>query len=159
MNTTMRTPKPYWNPYLSGVGLGLILLASFVVAGRGLGVSGAINGLVTSIMSASGFRALFGNWIFVEVLGLITGAMTSGALAGRMHRTVDSGTRITSRARLLLAVSGGTLVGFGSRFAHGCTSGQALSGGALMSVGSWIFMIALFATAYAFAGVLRRAWQ
>jgi len=29
--------QPYWNPYVAGLGLGLVLLASFVVMGRGLG--------------------------------------------------------------------------------------------------------------------------
>ena len=32
-------PRPYWNPYLAGVLLGLTLLATFVVAGQGLGAS------------------------------------------------------------------------------------------------------------------------
>ena len=32
--------KPYWNPYLAGVLLGLTLLATFVIAGQGLGASG-----------------------------------------------------------------------------------------------------------------------
>ena len=36
-----RAPQPYWNPYLAGFGLGLVLLASFVIMGRGLGASGA----------------------------------------------------------------------------------------------------------------------
>jgi hypothetical protein len=50
-------------------------------------------------------------------------------------------------------------MGFGSKLARGCTSGQALTGGALMSVGSWAFMIAVFASAYAFAYVVRRQWK
>ena len=36
-----RQPAPYADPYLAGVALGLVLLASFVIAGRGLGASGA----------------------------------------------------------------------------------------------------------------------
>ncbi len=39
--------QPYSNPYLVGVGLGLVLLAAFVIMGRGLGASGAMN---TSVM-------------------------------------------------------------------------------------------------------------
>ena len=38
-----RAPAPYMNPYLAGIGLGLVLLASFVVMGRGLGASGAFS--------------------------------------------------------------------------------------------------------------------
>ena len=42
-------------------------------------------------------------------------------------------------------------MGLGAVLARGCTSGQALTGGALLSVGSWLFMIAAFAAAYAVA--------
>ena len=35
-------PQPYSNPYLVGIGLGLVLLAEFVIMGRGLGASGAL---------------------------------------------------------------------------------------------------------------------
>ena len=42
---------------------------------------------------------------------------------------------------------------------RGCTSGQALSGGAVLSVGSWAFMFAVFAGAYALAYFLRRYWN
>ena len=38
-----RSPSPYLNPYLAGVGLGLVLLAAFVIVGRGLGASGAFS--------------------------------------------------------------------------------------------------------------------
>ena len=34
-----------------------------------------------------------------------------------------------------------------------------LTGGALLSVGSWLFMIAAFAGAYALAPLLRKAWR
>ena len=37
----MNAPRPFWNPYVAGVALGLVALASFVVTGRGLGASGA----------------------------------------------------------------------------------------------------------------------
>ena len=39
-------PRPYSNPYLAGIGLGLVLLAAFVLMGRGLGASGAFSSLV-----------------------------------------------------------------------------------------------------------------
>jgi hypothetical protein len=49
-------------------------------------------------------------------------------------------------------------MGFATRVARGCTSGQALTGGAMLSVGSWLFMIAVFAGAYAAAGLVKRQW-
>jgi hypothetical protein len=72
--------------------------------------------------------------------------------------TIEKGTRITSPQRLLIAFSGGILMGIGSKLARGCTSGQALTGGALLSVGSWAFMIAVFASAYAVAFFVKREW-
>ena len=33
--------KPYWNPYAVGVLLGLVLLATYAITGRGLGATGA----------------------------------------------------------------------------------------------------------------------
>ena len=38
-----RPDNPYLNPYLAGIGLGLVLLAAFVIMGRGLGASGAFS--------------------------------------------------------------------------------------------------------------------
>ena len=46
-----------------------------------------------------------------------------------------------------------------ARMARGCTSGQALSGGALMSVGAWAFLLAVFAGGYAAAWFVRRQWR
>jgi uncharacterized membrane protein YedE/YeeE len=50
-------------------------------------------------------------------------------------------------------------MGFGARMARGCTSGQALSGGSVLSAGSWMFMIAVFAGAYMLAYFVRRLWN
>jgi YeeE/YedE family (DUF395). len=63
------------------------------------------------------------------------------------------------RLRWVLAFIGGAAMGFGARLARGCTSGQALSGGAVLSVGSWAFMFAVFAGAYALAYFLRKVWN
>jgi uncharacterized membrane protein YedE/YeeE len=63
------------------------------------------------------------------------------------------------RTRWIGAFAGGALMGFGARMARGCTSGQALSGGATLSAGSWIFMIAVFAGAYMLAYFVRRLWN
>ena len=39
----------YSSPYLMGVGLGLVLLAAFFIAGRGLGASGALMRTVVAV--------------------------------------------------------------------------------------------------------------
>ena len=46
-----RLPRPYADPYVAGVGLGLVLLAAFVLVGRGLGASGAFGATATGLVS------------------------------------------------------------------------------------------------------------
>jgi uncharacterized membrane protein YedE/YeeE len=170
-----RTPQPYMNPYLAGIGLGLVLLAAFVIMGRGLGASGAFSTLVSVGVAkvapehAAGnafygeYLAAEGNplkdWLVFEVIGLFAGGFLSGILAGRIKRTTEKGPNISVRNRLVFAFLGGGLMGFGAKLARGCTSGQALTGGALLNVGSWAFMMCVFAGAYALAYVMRRQWQ
>jgi uncharacterized protein len=171
----MRTPKPYMNPYLAGIGLGLVLLAAFVIMGRGLGASGALSSIVTlgvntvapSHAQSNAFYKGYLNtpngnplndWIVYEIVGVLIGGAISGFLSGRIRRTVDKGKRISVTTRMIYALVGGMLIGFGSKIARGCTSGQALTGGALLSVGSWIFMLAVFAAAYTTAYLFRKQW-
>ena len=166
--------RPYSNPYLSGVGLGAVLLAAFVVMGRGLGASGAFTssaaGVVASVApSAATSSALFsrytGNgvnafsdWLVFEIVGVAIGGIISARLAGRLRFAVERGPRIGRNTRLATAFAGGAVMGLGAVLARGCTSGQALTGGALLSVGSWLFMIGAFAAAYIVAPLVKRAW-
>jgi len=75
--------------------------------------------------------------------------------------TAILGTVVLSGVGLLdlRALGGGVLLGIGARLARGCASGQALTGGALMSAGSWAFMFSIFAGGYAFAWLVRREWR
>ncbi len=166
--------QPYWNPYVAGVGLGLVLLAAFVVMGRGLGASGAFASTITAGLNAVAPDHVAGNpafaeylkdgtsplndWLVFEVLGVFVGGFLSGTLAHRVKKTVEKGPNITVSWRLVFAFIGGVLMGVGAKLARGCTSGQALTGGALLNAGSWAFMIMVFAGAYAFAYFMRRQW-
>jgi len=169
----MKIPLRYANPYVAGVGLGLVLLASFVLTGRGFGASGAFTSASASLVSivaphgadiSAYFRGYLedggftSDWLVFEVLGLLIGAALSTALAGRWRATVEHGPRLAIGPRLFYAIAGGAAMGIGAMLARGCTSGQALSGGALLSVGSWLFMTSVFASAYLVAVFARRLW-
>jgi uncharacterized membrane protein YedE/YeeE len=99
------------------------------------------------------------DWYIFELLGVFLGGAVSAYAAGRMRRNVVRGAGVTVRTRLLFALSGGLIMGVAARLARGCTSGQALSGGALMSAGAWIFMLSVFAGGYAVAYFVRRQWS
>ncbi len=164
-----------WNPYLGGVALGLVLLASFLVLGHGIGASGAASRLGVTALAAvapehvaetpyfakysEGGASPLSNWLVFGVVGVFLGGAVASMTGGRQKSGVVRGPRISVGARLALALTGGVIMGFAARMARGCTSGQALSGGALLSVGSWVFMLSVFAGGYALALVVRRQWQ
>jgi len=169
------TGTKYLNPYLGGVLLGLVLLAANFVAGRGLGASGAIKSVVVSATTAiapsaeekSGFVKEFrqthrGNpmktWLVFQMAGVIVGGFLSGAIAGRLKLKIEHSPEITSRKRLIFALLGGIFFGFGSQLGRGCTSGAALSGMAVLSLGGFVTMIAIFGTGYALAYFFRKNW-
>jgi len=172
----VRAAEPYMSPYLAGIGLGLVLLAAFVIMGRGLGASGAFSAFVAWAASAvapgwvarneylspyigDGSSHPLKAWLVFEVMGVFAGALLSGLLAGRVKRTIEKGPRVSNRTRLLLAFGGGALMAVGADLARGCTSGQALTGGALLNAGSWAFMMSVFGGAYAVAWLVRREWR
>ena len=105
-----------------------------------------------------GSRSPLKDWLVFEVLGVFVGGFLSGALANRLKFTVEKGPRITTGRRLLFAFIGGGLMAIGAKIALGCTSGQALTGGALLNVGSWAFMLCVFGGAYALAYFFRKQW-
>lgn len=165
--------KNYMNPYLAGVLLGLVLLATIVITGRGLGASGAAKGVVTGTVLAAApqhaaNRAFYesarahGNplkdWLVFEVAGVIIGAFFSGLISRRLKLFIERGPRVTGRMRLVTAGIGGALFGIGAQFGRGCTSGAALSGMAVLSAGGILTMIAIFGSAYAVAFFLRKLW-
>ena len=170
-----RPAQSYWNPYLAGFGLGLTLLAAFVIMGRGLGASGAFSSLVAAGTEAiapehartndfyagylgNGTQSPLLDWLVFEVVGVLAGGFLSGTLAGRTRLTVERGDHISNRARYAFAFLGGSLMGFGAKLARGCTSGQALTGGAQLALGSWVFMFSVFGGAYALAYFVRKQW-
>jgi uncharacterized membrane protein YedE/YeeE len=169
----MKEPKKLWNPYVAGVILGLVMLISFLLAGKGLGASGAANRLGIAAVnavtpahidknpymaSAKSAGNILDNWLVFEVLGVILGGFLAAYTGGRLKRRIIKGPRITSTQRLALALFGGIIMGMAARLARGCTSGQALSGGALLSAGSFIFMFSVFIGAYALAYFVRKEW-
>lgn len=161
------------NPYLAGIALGLVLLSAFLLVGHGLGASGASYRLGVAALGTiapghvehSTYMAptlregnVLESYYVLLGVGTFLGGAVSAYAAGRMQRTVLRGPRIGVAARLSLALAGGILMGAAARLTRGCTSGQALSGGALLSVGSWIFMLSVFAGGYALAYFVRRQW-
>src|SRR4030042_6645775 len=87
--------KGYWNPYVAGVALGLVLLLTFYLMGTGLGASGAVartaaviaheaapaaveqNPYYKEFYKPGGKHPLV-NWMVIEVVGVFIGGVVRG---------------------------------------------------------------------------------
>jgi uncharacterized membrane protein YedE/YeeE len=167
------TPRPFWPPLAAGIVLGLVLLASFLITGHGLGASGFFTRLAAALgqwaaPAASEANAYLGpylngsplsGWITWEVIGVVLGGLIGSLSSGRFRPMVERGSRAGAGRRLLFAFAGGVLVGFGARLARGCTSGIGLSGGATLAVAGFVFLIFFFAAGFVTMRLVRREWR
>ena len=164
----------YWPPYVAGVALGVLLWLSYALLGHGLGASGGLQRITAAFVAgvapehvdqsaqwaplAGGDRNPFDHWLVWGVAGVFLGGLVSGWLGGRLGFVTTKGPAIGKRTRWIAALFGGIFVGYAARMARGCTSGQALSGGAVLAAGSWAFMMCVFIGGYLVAWPMRRLW-
>jgi len=165
----------YMNPYLAGFLLGLVLLTTIYITGRGLGASGAVkSALVATVQTIAPTHTAdtqfyneynelhegspLKNWLVFEIIGVIMGAFVSGLISDRLNFKLDLGPQTKSKTRIIAALTGGALFGFGAQLGRGCTSGAALSGMGVLSTGGIITMMAIFGGAYMFAYFFRKLW-
>ena len=140
--TKVDKPAPYMNPLLAGILLGIVLLATFVVTGHGLGATGFTTRLTAWVGMhvapiATNTNDYLGGmveegkplnaWITWQVIGVAIGAVLSAFMAKRIHIQLDGKKFLGGSKRPLTALLGGILAGFGARVAAGCTSGLGLS--------------------------------
>ncbi len=162
------------NPYLAGFLLGLVIIASVIFTGQGLGASGAIKDTIsTGVVSvahqyaenseyfhkaAESDHSPLKSWLVFEILGVLVGGILSGAFAGRLKLQVEKPDHISSKKRIFFAIIGGIFFGIGSQLARGCASGAALGGMAVMSLSGFIAAFSIFGGGYMFAIVFKKLW-
>ena len=166
-------PRPHWNPYLAGVLLGLVLLATYLVTGRGFGATAGFAAFATwiaGIVSPSQIQASIVhakywnegapllNWTLFLLLGALIGAAISGWQGRRFDFTIERGPHISDGQRLALAFAGGFIAACGAKLAKGCTSGQALTGSSILNLGSLVFLVAVFVAGFGLAYFVRKEW-
>lgn len=165
-----RPVRPFWSPFWAGVALGLVLLMTFVWTGHGLGATGAttrfsawLGTLVAPAATAAnpylgpmveGGQPLSA-WISWQVLGVALGALASAFWAGRLRVQWDGEHSVGRGRRILTALTGGVLAGFGARVAAGCTSGLGLSGAATLSIAAFVFLVVFFVAGLLVTRMLR----
>lgn len=126
-----------WSAAIGGAIIGIASALFVLVNGRVAGVSGIVGGLMRWSSADFAWRAAF-------VAGLIVAPLLCGIVAGPPAIAVDASYPI-----LILA---GLLVGIGTRYGAGCTSGHGVCGVSRLSprslVATLLFMGAGFATVF-----------
>lgn len=163
-----------WSPYLVGIGIGLLSWVAFLLSDRPLGCSTAFSKTCGMIERAfRGDKVMLHpyykkvtptvDWQWVIVIGILIGAFVSAQLSGQFRwqwvpMLWSSTFGPAPIPRLVVAVIGGVLLGLGSRWADGCTSGHGISGTMQMTVSSWVASICFFVGGIAAAMVIYVIW-
>ena len=163
--------REYWSPYFVGSLIGALVTFIFLVGfelGASTGIA-RISALISSIFASSytsstpyfakilSDHVIF-NWKILFIIGLFIGSMIASRItkSGERKDLIFSETHSKKWKGYLSAFVGGILLMIGARFANGCTSGQAISGGSQLSLVSFLFMMALFISGIPVATLLYR---
>lgn len=166
--------KEPWPWYIAGPVIGLIVPLLLLLGNRMFGVSSSLRHYCAACMpgNISFFNYDWkkeGGWNILFVLGTVTGGFLGGYLLGNPEPVALSGDTITALKSIgvenfsglvpsdlfnwsnlatpqgfIIMILGGFLVGFGSRYAGGCTSGHAISGLANFQLASLYAVIGFF---------------
>jgi uncharacterized protein len=149
-----------WSPYAVGIGIGILSWFSFLISREPIScstsfarTSGAIERLFRGKEAA--FKPYYQEiklvvgWQGMLVIGIVIGSLISALLSGDFHwQWVPSRWESTfgnsPALRVIVALIGGVFLGFGARWAGGCTSGHGISGTLQLAVSSWISALCFF---------------
>ncbi|MBN1956072.1 MAG: YeeE/YedE family protein [Anaerolineae bacterium] len=159
-----------WSPYAVGIGIGVLSWFTWLVSNKPIGCStsfartaGMIEKLLRGKKAAARpyyqeFKPVV-DWQWMLVVGMIVGALASAQLSGDFRWQWVPGQWAaafgsSAPVRLLVALLGGVLLGLGSRWADGCTSGHGISGTMQLAISSWVSAICFFVGGIAMAYLL-----
>ena len=149
-----------WSPYAVGIGIGILSWFSFLISRKPLACSTSFaktSGMIEKLFSGKKVElkpyykkiGLDVDWQWMLVVGIIIGSLISALLSGDFRwQWVPSlwaaAFGDNSLLRVIVALVGGVCIGFGARWAEGCTSGHGISGTLQLAVSSWISVIFFF---------------
>jgi len=127
---------------LGGIMLGVAAVGFILLNGRILGISGILGGLLVPRSGDTSWRLSF-------LSGLLVAPITMSLLAPELVRAprIDS-----DNATVVLA---GLLVGLGTLYGSGCTSGHGVCGLSRLSPRSLVATVAFMASGFAIVYVVR----
>jgi len=161
-----------WSPYIAGAGIGVLCCLAFLFSDRPIGCSTGYvkaRGLIGRAVNAKKVDAMEYyreivpqvDWAFMIIPGVMIGAFISVLLSGQFHLVWvptlwEQTFGPALLPRLAVALAGGILLGFGARWAGGCTSGHGINGSIQLSLASMVTACCFFAGGIAVAMLLFR---
>jgi len=137
-----------WPWYVAGPLMGLFVPFLLIVGNKLLGISSSFQHICSIILNtkkfaASGYNALVNRWKFFFVIGITLGGLTAKLFVG-VGNTSFLPQQYYSLKGLIFLFIGGFLVGFGTRYANGCTAGHTISGISTFQLSGLIATISFF---------------
>lgn len=129
-----------WSALAGGIAIGTAAAMFILLNGRIAGVSGILGGLLRPVPGDAGWRLAF-----------LAGLVAAPAAYGLVSRLPDPAIE-ASYPLLLLA---GLLVGAGTRYGAGCTSGHGVCGLSRLSLRSAVATLAFMAAGFATVFLVR----
>jgi uncharacterized protein len=136
--------------YVGGPALGLCVVALRWLLNERLGATGAWSELVERA-SARDARLDTRGWL---LLGLIAGGIVFGIFGASLDGYGYLTDSFSAPVVVAVLVAAGVLIGYGAKAAGGCTSGNGLSGNAILSPASLVATGTFFGTAIAVSFVI-----
>ena len=149
-----------WSPYLVGIGIGILSWFTLLISNKAIACSTTFakgSGMIERLFRGEKVAqkpyykkiSLDIDWQFMLVIGIVLGsflsAMLSGSFALKWVPDLWASVYGTNPVlRVGAAVLGGIFLGFGARWADGCTSGHGISGTMQLALSSWISAICFF---------------
>jgi uncharacterized membrane protein YedE/YeeE len=150
----------HWSPYAVGIGIGILSWFSFLISRQPIACSTTFartSGMIEKLFRGKRVDSklyyqqvkLVVDWQYMLVVGIIIGSLASALLSGDFHwqwvpALWASAFGSDPLLRVIVALIGGICLGFGARWADGCTSGHGISGTLQLAVSSWISAICFF---------------
>ncbi|GAK56526.1 YeeE/YedE family lipoprotein [Candidatus Vecturithrix granuli] len=150
-----------WPPYVVGIGIGILSWFTFLLSDKPLGCSttfARLSGMIEKYFRGREVeeKAYYKeippviDWQFMLVIGIVIGAFLSSILSGTFQFVLTPSLWVerfgpgSGLSRFIVSLLGGILMGIGSRWADGCTSGHGVSGTLQMAIGSWVSVACFF---------------
>ncbi len=159
-----------WSPYVVGVLIGVLNFLTLIISKKFLGASTSYvktSGMIKKIYNKKDveeneyykIKTPKVDWGWMLVIGIVVGSFISSNLSGSFEFIVipKLWTDLVSASlftRILVAIFGGMVMGFGARLAGGCTSGHGISGASQLSIISWVAAICFFIGGILSAGII-----